>query len=309
MWCIHYPSCITRCSWHSVATQLTINFRMGPWRYNFLFCQWRLAIPWLWITVSKSLTNYLIQKAKFRWGSMDDHFQNVKVTVPLALLMIKAATMFVIHNRKHIPFQSPKLHYQRSLTLCWHAVKGGSDIDTNHIANKGCQTSNIHTGRIATLGLYIMQCPKWLTLFWYSVDALLRLCWRSVDVQCQVKWRWHYRFCLYRWPICWIWINTVAQPFDDTRCNTQNRWHSVDAHFQTGAVTMSPSLLPIKAANTLIFGKCCSTALGLYKMQYPRLLMLDWHSIDALLMLCWCSVPALLTLSIRWSDIDINHIA
>jgi hypothetical protein len=191
MWCVLYPLCFMRYSWHSVDTQLTINFRMGLWRYNFLFCEWWLAIPWLCKTVSKSLTNYLIQKAKFRWGSMDADFQNVKVTVPLALLMVKAANMLVTHNRKHIPLQSPKLHYQISSTLCWHAVEDGSDIDTNNIANTGCQTSTIYTGRIATLGLCIMQCPKWLMLFRCSVDALLTLCWRSVDIHCQVKRRWH----------------------------------------------------------------------------------------------------------------------
>ena len=80
------------------------------------------------------------------------------------------------------------------------------------------------------------------------------------------------------------------QPLDDTRCNTQNRWRSVDAHFQTGAVTMSPSVLPTKAANTLIMGKCHSLALGLYKMQHPKLVMLGGCSVDALSMLCWCSL-------------------
>ena len=176
MWYLHWPICITRYSGHSVDTQLTINIRMGPWWYNFLFCQWCLAIPWLSITVSKLLTNYLIEKAKFRWLSMDAHFQNLKVSVPLALVMVKAANMLVTPTGKHIPFQSPKLHYYRSLTLCWHAVKGGSDIDTNRIANTGCQTSTIHIGHCASLGVYIMQRPRWLTLFGRSVDALLTLC-------------------------------------------------------------------------------------------------------------------------------------
>jgi len=83
------------------------------------------------------------------------------------------------------------------------------------------------------------------------------------------------------------------------RCNTQNRWCSVDAYIQTGAVTMSPALLPINAANTLIMGKCPSTALGLCKMQHLRLLMLCWWSVDDLLMICWCSVDALLMLCWR----------
>ena len=54
-------------------------------------------------------------------------------------LTVKPANILVTHNRKHIPFQSPYLHYQISLMLCWRAVEGGSDIDTNHVANKGFQ--------------------------------------------------------------------------------------------------------------------------------------------------------------------------
>jgi len=171
MWSLHCPICIASNSWDSVNTQFTVNFKMGPWPYNFLFCQWWLAISWLWITVSKSLTNYLIQKAKLHWGSIDAHFQNGEATVPLAILMVRAANMLVTHNRKHIPFQSPYLHYQISLMLCWHAVKGGGNIDTNHIAHKGYQTSTIHTGRGTTLQIYNMQCPKWLMLFWWCGDT------------------------------------------------------------------------------------------------------------------------------------------
>jgi len=84
---------------------------------------------------------------------------------------------------------------------------------------------------------------------------------------------------------------------DDTNCNAQNRWRYVDAHFHTGAVTMSRSLLPTKAANTLIMGECCSLALGLYEMQHPN----SWCVADAPLTLCWCSVDALLMLCWHWS--------
>jgi len=76
---------------------------------------------------------------------------------------------------------------------------------------------------------------------------------------------------------------------DDSRCNTRNHWRFVDTHLYNGSVTMSRSLLSLKAADTLIMGKCCSIALGLYMMQYPRLLTLCWRSVDALLTLCWRS--------------------
>jgi len=65
---------------------------------------------------------------------------------------------------------------------------------------------------------------------------------------------------------------------------------------------MSLLLLSIKAANMLIMGKCCSTVLGLYRMQHSRLLTLCWRSVDAQLILCWCSVDALLTLC--WCSVD-----
>jgi len=148
-----------------------------------------------------------------------------------------------------------------------------------------------------------------LTLCWCSVDALLMLCSRSVDVHYQVKRHWYQPYYLERRAILRLWITAVLQPLGDTRCNTQNRWRSVDAHFQIGAVTVSLSLLRTKAANTLIMGKCRSTALESYKMQHPRLLTLCWPSVDALLKLCWWSVDALLTLIVRWSDVDIDDFA
>ena len=146
-------------------------------------------------------------------------------------------------------------------------------------------------------------------LCWCSVDALLMVCWRSLDAHYQVKLRLHWRCCKYRWPILLIWINAIAQPLDDTWCNTQNRWRSVDTHFQIGCLTMSLFLLRTKAANTLIMGNCHTTALESYKMQHPRLLTLCWRSVDALLTLCWWSVDALLTLIVRRSDVDIDDFA
>jgi hypothetical protein len=118
----------------------------------------------------------------------------------------------------------------------------------------------------------------------------------------EVLWHWHRPYCLESLPILWIWVKVITQPLDYIRCNTQNHWCSVDAHFQTGTVAMSRSLLHITAANTLIMGNCRSTALRLYKMQYPKSLTLCWHSVDTLLTWCWCSVDALLTLCWRYVD-------
>ena len=68
---------------------------------------------------------------------------------------------------------------------------------------------------------------------------------------------------------------------DNTRCNTQNRWRSVDAHFQTGDVTMSRSLLFITADNKFIMSIYRSRALEIHKMQHPKSVTLCWHSVDA----------------------------
>jgi len=169
---------MTRNSWHSGDTQLTVIFWMRPWPHNFLFRQWWLAIRWSWITVRKSLTNYLIEKAKFCWGFIDADFQNGEVTLSLVLSTLKAANMMVTHNRKLIPFQSAYLHYQISLTLRWHAVEGGSNINTNHIANQGCETSTIHTGCSTILGLCNMQRQN----VWLSLDGLMMRIFRCSEI-------------------------------------------------------------------------------------------------------------------------------
>ena len=100
-------------------------------------------------------------------------------------------------------------------------------------------------------------------------------------------------------PILRIWVNAVAEPLEYWRCNTQNRWRSVDAHLQTGAVTMSRWHLHRTAASTLIMNRCRSRALGIYMMQHPKALTLCWHSVDTVLMLCWRSVDGVLMLCWR----------
>jgi len=97
------------------------------------------------------------------------------------------------------------------------------------------------------LVIYKMQHPKSLTLYWHSVYNLLTLGW----------------------------------------------------HLFLGVATLTVAILPIAAADNLIMDQCRSTALGLFKMQHPKSLMLCWRSVDALLMLCWRSVDALLMLCWR----------
>jgi len=59
---------------------------------------------------------------------------------------------------------------------------------------------------------------------------------------------------------------------------TKKRWCSIDAHFQNGAVTVSLSLLLIKAANTLVIHNSEQIASHLSYLQHWELLMLRWRS-------------------------------
>jgi hypothetical protein len=138
---------------------------------------------------------------------------------------------------------------------------------------------------------------RWNTRNWWrSVDALLTLCSGSIDAHCQVKRHPHSGFCLSRQPILGLWINAIAQPLDDAWCNTQHHWRSIDAYFQTGVVTMLPTLLPAKVANTLILVQCRLAP----PVNQTRCNTQDcWCSVDPLLMLYWCAVDALLTLCWR----------
>jgi len=139
--------------------------------------------------------------------------------------------------------------------------------------------------RSRALALYKMQLPKSLTLCWHCVDALLTLCWRSF------------------WGVA-VSTNTIlpikaANTSIMGKCrstalglykiNTRNRWRSVDAHFQTGDVTMSQSLLLITAAITLIIDNSEQIASQLTYLQDQQLLMLHWHSFSE----CGCYLLAL----------------
>jgi len=121
------------------------------------------------------------------------------------------------------------------------------------------------------------------------VDALLTLNFRLG------QWTFRDRFCPERIPIRWLWAHAIAEHLDFTWCNTQNCWHSVDNpltlywcsvdnpltlcwHSVWGVAVSTHTIIPIKATNTSIMNKCRITALGLYKMQHPKLLTLCWRS-------------------------------
>jgi len=63
-----------------------------------------------------------------------------------------------------------------------------------------------------------------------------------------------------------------------TYLQDKNCWRSIDAHFQNVAVTVSLSLLAIKAANTLIMDNSEQIASQLSHLQVQKLLTFRWHS-------------------------------
>jgi len=59
---------------------------------------------------------------------------------------------------------------------------------------------------------------------------------------------------------------------------TKSGWHSVDAHFQNGAETVSLFVFPIKTANTLILNGRSQISAELPNLQDQKSLTLRWRS-------------------------------
>ena len=85
-------------------------------------------------------------------------------------------------------------------------------------------------------------------------------------------------FCQYRLPIRWLWITASKSLPKQPTYKTKNRWCSIDAHFQHGAVTMSISPLPIEAADTLIMDNSKQIASQTTYLQDQNSLTLRWRS-------------------------------
>jgi len=84
--------------------------------------------------------------------------------------------------------------------------------------------------------------------------------------------------CLERLPTPPQWRSVIKHHLDYPRCETKNRWHSVDAHFHDGAGSISLPLLPIKGANTPFMTRCNQSPVRLHNMQDQKLLTVCWPS-------------------------------
>ena len=105
--------------------------------------------------------------------------------------------------------------------------------------------------------------------WWLSVDTAL------TDSIRMAPWVCYILFWAYGVAIHWLWIAVCKSLTNYLIYKTKTCGGSIDAW---GVAALTQTILPIKAANTLIMGKCHSTALGLYKMQHTKSLMLCWHS-------------------------------
>jgi len=88
---------------------LTLILRMGQWPCCCFFCQYKLPICRLCLTVTKSLCNYHTYKTQNHLRSVDAHSHNGAVTVLLSLVPITAANTLVLPNSDQITIQIPYL--------------------------------------------------------------------------------------------------------------------------------------------------------------------------------------------------------
>jgi len=106
------------------------------------------------------------------------------------------------------------------------------------------------------------------------IDTVLRLiCWMGL-LPC------HFFIYRERLPILWWWISASKSLPNWVTDNANIHWRSVDAHYLKGAVNVSLSHLPRKAANTSIMQNTEQVASQLTYLQDQNLLTL-----------CWCSFP------------------
>jgi len=84
-----------------------------------------------------------------------------------------------------------------------------------------------------------------------------------------------------RLPVGWLEIAATRSLFNYHTYKTNNRWVSIDAHFQDGAGSMMLLFLTLKAANTWFMNGCNHSPRRIPKMHSQNSLTLSWRSVDA----------------------------
>jgi len=142
MRCLHYQICITSNWLLSVDAGLIDIVRMARWPRHVLIWAYWVAIYWLGIAASKSLTNYLIYKTKNCGGSIDAWGVAV---LTQTILPIKAANTSIMGKCRSTAHGLCKMQHTKSFTLCWRSFSDwGCDHVVISIAHNGCQY--VHSG-------------------------------------------------------------------------------------------------------------------------------------------------------------------
>jgi len=84
--------------------------------------------------------------------------------------------------------------------------------------------------------------------------------------------------CLWRQSILLLYMTTTNSHFTYLTYRTNNCWRSIDAHFQNGAVSLSPALLRINAVIISFLNVCGQLPLRLPTMQDHNSLTRRWLS-------------------------------
>jgi len=180
-------------------------------------------------------TNYPRCEAKNCWSSVDPHSQTGAVTVLLSLFTIEAANTSVMHNSDQITVYLTYLHDHKWLSIHWRSFsEWGGDRAAAFFAYKSWQYIGYAKQRPNHCVITILTKPQ-------IIDALLTLILRMGWWPCC------FLFCLNRLPIHQLCITATKSLCNYHTYKTTNRWRSVDAHSQNGAVTELLSLLPMTA--------------------------------------------------------------
>ena len=123
---------------------------------------------------------------------------------------------------------------------------------------------------------YMMQHQKSLMLHWHSVDSPFKFISRIGLCTCRVL------FDIFMLRIHWLWITASNSLLNWHTSKTNNRWRSVDTHFQILNVTMLRSVSRIMSANTVTMDISEHIALQSSWVEVQKSLTLHWHSISKL---------------------------
>jgi len=145
-----------------------------------------------------------------------------------------------MNDCNQLPVRLHKMQDQKSLTLWWYSFSGcGTNSIANGTASEGGH--NLICGWLQPITAWIRQVPRQQI----DDDSLTFIFGMVLEVP-------QYGISLRTPPVPCLSMFATNCHSGYGWCIAKNSWHSVDTHFQNGAVTMSVSLLPIKATNMMV---------------------------------------------------------